>query len=134
MQHRDLFQQQIEQLGRVLGQLIAQVLGTAHPSGLQEATEEVQSTLQQEFNFDLAKFILLNDEELESYLSERNIPVESYDDLARLLGEIGLRLETNHKDKGHFLTKAVALLDLAEKKTQTVSFERIGLRHRFNQD
>ncbi len=54
MQHRDLFQEQIEQLGRVLGVPLAQLLGTVTPKELKDVIKAAQTSLLQEHHFDIA--------------------------------------------------------------------------------
>ena len=131
MQHRDLFQEQIEQLGRFLGVLLAQLLGTATPKELEDVIKAAQTSLLQEHHLDIARLIQLEHNQLEGYLDQAKFPVASYDSLAKFLGEIGIKLENNHPDKQLYLNKAVALLDLTDSKTKTVSFERIELKNKY---
>ncbi len=134
MQHRDLFQEQIEQLGRVLGVLLAQLLGTATPKELEDVIKAAQTSLLQEHHLNIARLIQLENNQLEGYLDQAKFPLASYDSLAKFLGEIGIKLENTHPDKQHYLNKAVALLDLTDRKTKTVSFERLALKNRFKKD
>ena len=134
MQHRDLFQEQIEQLGRVLGVLLAQLLGTATPKELEDVIKAAQTSLLQEHHLDIARLIQLENNQLEGYLDQAKFPLASCNSLAKFLGEIGIKLENTHPDKQQYLNKAVALLDLTDRKTKTVSLERLALKNRFKKD
>ncbi len=130
MEQRDLLKDQIEQLGRVLGQLIANFLGLKSNGNIDFAIEKTNEQLKSELDIDIELLLGFNSKELEEYVKSKKLIDQYLDDLAGYFFEIGKskNLSTEKGSRIQWLEKAQELLSLAEKNSTTLTFKRINLK------
>ena len=126
MEQRDLLKDQIEQLGKVLAEIISDFLKLKSNGNGVKGIEISNERLQSELDIDIEKLITLNLSELKTYLEVHKLTDVHLETLADYLLEIG-KMEIGHNE-AHAklkLVKAFELLDLAEDISKTISFDRI---------
>ncbi len=125
MERRDILKDEIEQLGRVLGQILTTFLGFSAKGKVSGGIEVVNNQLKDRLDLDYEKLIQLSGYELLDYLKQWNVTSEHMETLSSLLMESGRAgLENCEVDAVSRLQKALELLDLADVLTKTVSLER----------
>lgn len=125
MQKRDLLQEQIEQLGRVLGKVIADFLGSNPNGDVNDSIEISQQTLKDELDLDVNRILELEKSDVLDYVKERNLTDGHLEQLSAYFVAVG---KTNSADTNKYYTKAIELLEIADQITATISFERIQKR------
>ena len=126
MQQRDLLQDQIEQLGRTLGKLVAYLLqlqqtGDLHP-GLQQARQETKDRT----GIDLDALLGRPHADLLAYATAHDLTAGHLDQLADYLGRLA-RLAAP-EERSTYLTTAIHLLEVADERSQTYSFSRVAAK------
>ena len=125
MERRDILKDEIEQLGKVLGHILATFMGLSSKGKVSEGIEEVSNQLKDQLNLDFEKILQLSGNELLDYLKQWNITSEHLEMLSNLLVESGRAgLENCEEEAVLRIQKALELLDLADVLTKTVSLER----------
>lgn len=90
---------------------------------LEKQVESTKNMLLNEVNFDLEKFLALNAEYSNEYISSfEGFNVENMELLADIISEIGFHDQYDHSKK--YLEKALQLYELCNSKSKTYSFER----------
>ena len=126
MERRDLIKHQIEQLGRVLGKILADFLGMKSTGKVSQGIEIVNRQLDNVLGLNLDALLTLSEHELEAFFLNKNITAEQLETLSDLLKEIGESKIEHHPDEAKtFLLKSGELLDIADKITATASFIRM---------
>lgn len=129
MEKRDLIKDQIEQFGRVLGKILADFLGLKSSGLVEQGIEVASEQLKSNFDIDIDELITLPIKELKRYLAERKISTGHVEILGKYLLEIGESKISNDKKKANlYLTRSLELLDLEDELSNTISFERQGLK------
>ena len=129
MEQRDLIQDQIEQLGRALGKILANFLGLKSSGQIEQGIEVTIKQLKTELDIDIAELVVLSKDELKTFLVERKMVIGHFETLAEYLKEIGNSKISNDKKKAKiYLTKSLELLDLEDEISNTISFERQNLK------
>ena len=82
MERRDLIKDQIEQLGRVFGAILARFLGTKAAGNLTEGIEIANESLQSQLDLDVDLILTLDTPELKEYLTQRKLSSEHLETLA----------------------------------------------------
>ena len=122
MLQRDLLKDQIEQLGRVLGKIVAQLLalkqtGDLHP-GLKEATQQAKELTGLDINALLGK----DTATLEAYAAAHDLTAAHLDKLAEFLA--GLAQHAPAAEESTYLTAALKLLEVADNRSGDYSLTR----------
>jgi hypothetical protein len=127
MGQRDLIKDEIEQLGKVLGKILSDFLKLKTKG---QVSLEIQASIEQlktKVDIDLEELVKLSIEELESYLEQKKITWENFGMLSDYLIEIGeSELSINKNSAKMYLTKASELIDLFDKHSKILSFERMN--------
>ena len=127
MEQRDLLKDQIEQLGKVLANILSDLLGLKSKGQTSQGIEATNQRLQGELDIDIEKITTLIKKELKDYLKNRHLRAEHLEILSECLKEIGKgKIEENKKDAKMKLEKAIELLDIADEISKTMSFDRIN--------
>ncbi|NLX72413.1 MAG: hypothetical protein GXY94_03805 [Bacteroidales bacterium] len=127
MEQRDLLKDQIEQLGKVLANILSDLLGLKSKGQTSQGIEATNQRLQGELDIDIEKITTLTKKELKDYLKNRHLRAEHLEILSECLKEIGKgKIEENKKDAKMKLEKAIELLDIADEISKTMSFDRIN--------
>ena len=82
MERRDLIRDQIEQLGRVFGAILARFLGTKASGNVTEGIEIANESLQSQLDLDVDLITTLDTPELKAYLAQRKLSSEHLESLA----------------------------------------------------
>lgn len=129
MEKRDLIKDQIEQLGRVLGKILADLIGLKSSGQLEQGIEMSKRQFKSELDIDIDKLVALSKDELKICLVERKMVIGHFETLGEYLKEIGNRKMSYDKNKAKdYLTKSLELLDLEDEISKTMSFERQNLK------
>ena len=122
MLQRDLLKDQIEQLGRVLGKIVARLLtlqrtGDLHP-GLDEAKQEAEELTGLDIDALLGKDITA----LEAYAAAHNLTAAHLEKLAEFLA--GLAQHAPAAEQSAYLSTALKLLEVADSRSGDYSLTR----------
>ncbi len=82
MEQRDLIKDQIEQLGRAFGAILARFLGTKAAGNMTEGIEIANESLQSQLDLDVDLIVTLDTPELKAYLAQRKLSSEHLETLA----------------------------------------------------
>ena len=126
MQQRDLIQDQIEQLGKVLGKGIAKILGLDGDQDILKILEEVQTELAAEVDIDLKKLVGLSQVEYELALEEK---LKAHEKPLNKLGELLLLMGKGCAPEGElkqlYLEKALWTYTYLDSISSIYSIERL---------
>ena len=125
MEERDYLKRQLDQLGRVLGMLIARLLKT-NPEGQIENQSFVNQALNNELQLDIPTIIDMESEYLLFTLTnEKNVNNDNLEKLAYLfllLAEDEDNL--NEIERKNLLKKSLIIYEYLQETSDTFSFER----------
>ena len=124
MEKRDLLEKQIEQVGRVLGKILAATLETPVTGDLLPGLDQRNQQLREQLDLDVDALGFLDGKALESYLLDGHLSPESIEMLAAYL---------LYTDKPAYFPTALKLLDTVDALTGDYSFKRAELRARITQ-
>ena len=130
MEQRDLLKDQIEQLGKVLANILSDLLGLKSKGQTSQGIEVTNQRLQSELDIEIEKITTLTKKELKDYLKNRHLKAEHLEILSECLKEIGKgEIEKNKQATKVKLEKAIELLDIADEISKTMSFDRINKKN-----
>jgi len=132
MEQRDIIKDQIEQLGRVLGKLIANFFALKAEGNVDLAIETTNQQLKSELDLDTAVLANFNAQELEEYVKSKKLTDRHLDKLASYFFEIGNANES--EDRVKWFVAAKELLNLADSHSDTLTFGRINLKNRIEDE
>ena len=116
MEKRDLIQAEIEKLGFFLQRLLANFLNDNSVGNSIEAVDLVTNEFKNELDFDLPLFLSFSNDEMKKYLSNFKFNEHHLEKLAYLLVEMN--------SSKTYLIRALELLNLVDKTSNSFSFER----------
>ena len=120
---------QVEQLGRVLGKILANFLGLKSSGQVEQGIEVANEQLQSELDIDIDEIVILSRDELKNYLMERKMAPGHFEILGKYLKELGnSKMSSDINNAKIYLTKSLELLDLEDEISTTLSFERADLK------
>ena len=125
MEQKDYLLREIEKIGLILSSIRQKFLGKKDnlAINLEKHVNEAKGMLLQEINFDLDKFLLLNNEELNIYLSKfEGFNMDNIEHLAEFISQLGF-VDKSESSK-EYLEKALQLYELCNLKSKTYSLER----------
>ena len=122
MLQRDLLKDQIEQLGRVLGKIVARLLalqqtGDLHPD-LAQAKQEVKELT----GLDIDALLDKDTTDLEAYAAAHDLTADHLDKLGEFLA--GLAQHVPAAEESTYLTAALKLLEVADNRSGDYSLTR----------
>lgn len=127
MERRDLIQDEIEQLGRVLGKIVATFLGMKSQGNVQAGIETAEQQLQSHLDLDVNKLLQLDGDDLIDYLQDLRFTADHLEDLSTYLLESGQdQLADCDPEAVLRVQKAMELLDIADELSKTASLERMA--------
>ncbi len=125
MEQRDLLRDEIEQISKVIAQIVANLLGLKSKGSIMQGIEITNEQLKTELNIDIEALLQLDKTALQAYLAEQNITYHHYEALASYLKEAGLSKMTHQPTKAiTYLSKSLELLILVDEISSSISFER----------
>ncbi|OAV44038.1 hypothetical protein [Lewinella sp. 4G2] len=130
MVQRDIIQEQIEQLGRVLGKILADFLKLRTNADPVQAISITQEELREQVGFDFPHFTTLDGAAALAYVTQLELTGEHLDHLAKFAVQVAEAQPLGRKEN---LRSALRLLDLAALRSETVTFDRIFLRRRIEE-
>ena len=129
MEQRDILKDQIEQAGKVLGKMIEEYFNLKSNGNINEAILATNHQLRSQLDIDVEMLVSLEDNDLVNFISARNFTDIDLDNLSNYFYEIGLIKKQEKKtDVKTWFATAKQLLDIAADLSQTITFERMGLK------
>jgi site-specific DNA-adenine methylase len=124
MEQRDYILREIERFGVIINALRQKIFGGNGNLAitLEQQIENTKGMLLNEINFDLDKFLDLNIDDLDEYISGFGFSVENIEILAEYLSQIGF--SDNCESSKKYLYKALQLYELCTSKSKTYSLDR----------
>ncbi len=122
MQRQDYIINQIDQLGKVLSKLLADVLGLKHDLKITEADSIVNSVFEKELGFNFDAFLAIKDAECITFLIFNKFDLASMEELANLFFEIGTSSTEKEKQTNCF-SKAKIIYNYLNTERKTFSFD-----------
>ena len=122
MQRQDYIIKQIDQLGKVLSKLLADVLGLKHDLKITEADSIVNSVFEKELGFNFYAFLAIKDAEFITFLIFNKFDLASMEELANLFFEIGTSSTEKEKQTNCF-SKAKIIYNYLNTERKTFSFD-----------
>jgi hypothetical protein len=129
MEQRDLLKDQIEQLGKVLANILSDLLGLKSKGNVTQGVEISNERFQSELDIDIEKLLKLENVDLKEYLNTRKLTETHLEILSEYLAEVG-QTETIIAEQEPYLIKAIELLDIADEISKTMSFERMNKKRK----
>jgi hypothetical protein len=128
MEHRDYLMRQIEQLGQVLAQMLAWLLGIRKKGGGSLGVEEIMHTYKSKLDIDLEELIQIPEKDLILFLKRKNEHFESHlEIMADILHETALYyLKYERSEDGkNLLRKAIVILEYLQSSSKDYSIDRM---------
>lgn len=122
MQRQDYIIKQIDQLGKVLSKLLADVLGLKHDLKITEAETIVNTVFEKDLGFNFDELLKIKDAELIAFLSSNKFDLISMEELANLFFEIGDSSTEKEKQINCF-SKAKIIYNHLNSERKTYSFD-----------
>jgi hypothetical protein len=125
MVQRDYILREIEKIGAIVNAFRQKIFGGSGNLAitLENQIENSKEMLLHEMNFDLDKFLALNSEDLNEYMSDfEGFNVDNIELLADCLSQIGF--DNNCGSSKMYLEKSLQLYELCNLKSKSFSFER----------
>ena len=121
MERRDIIKDEIEALGKVLGKILAQILGTEGKSDSDyDGPREIAAALKRDVAIDLPEFLGVPFEEIKPYLKSRGFQPVHLQSLSDILVESAKRTEDPSLAKSMYL-RILDLYQLMDQTLQTTS-------------
>lgn len=131
MQQRDFLKDQIEEMSRVLGQILADFMGLKSNGQAARGIEQANMQLKSQLDLDVQTISHLDKEDLKAYVSEKNLTSAHLETLSEYFREVGTA-KTNKDEAKHDLQKASDLLDIADQLSETMSFSRLSKKQKID--
>lgn len=125
MQQRDYLKAQIEQLGKVLSQLLAKALGLDGnvPESLLDEIAEAYKT---QLDFDLLAALKQEHNDFKAELSALDWAPTHLETMARTLQVLSKQAEPTSEPR-NMLEKALLVLEVMEEQSRSISFQQLTL-------
>ncbi len=128
MEQEDYIKRQIEQLGKVLGKLLADLIRLKTSGRMSDGIEEADQALKTELDLDITSLTLIPAEAfLSSLLAVRKFNDKHFEQLADILFLIAEELYTSHSDSlrmKKLYERSLIIYEVLDKTSSTYSFER----------
>ena len=126
MERRDLIKDQIEQLGKVLGTIIAGFFGLKSQGKVEQGIEISNEKFKEEMDIDINKILRIEYSDLSKYLYNLKLSPEQLEKLIDYIIEIGDYKFENDKTQGiKIFKKVLEMYTILDAKSNTYSFTRI---------
>jgi len=125
MEQRDYLKRQIDQLGKVLGEIITELLGLKSGNASIQGIEDVSQILKDEIDLDLELLLSIEVDELIDFLiTDKGFNDENLDKLADVFFMISNDLASDSSLRSSFLKRCLIIYEYLEMTQQTYSLER----------
>jgi len=122
MEKQDYLQRQIDQLGKVLGELLGKITGSGKNPDASETLEIVSQVLNENLDWDIKKLLDIPEDEFVDKIKERQLLDDTnIETLADVLVEVA---EHNPSNEEELLKRALLMYEYLEQSNKTFSFTR----------
>lgn len=129
MEQRDIIKDQIEQVGKVLGQLLSKFLKLKTIGEERHAIEITNRELKDELDIDVEALLDFDKETVKDFLGNKKLAEKSLEILSDYLRKIGASKATSFpKEAIRYYQKAIQLLELADEASEALSLDRLDLQ------
>ena len=126
MERRDILKEQIEQMGKLLGKLLATFLRLKSQASLSTAIDSSQQQMKDEAGIDVESMLEMKPETLSQFLKGSQFTDRHLEIVAEYFASVGkAKLEQQERDGITYLQKSIAILEHIELSTRTASLTRI---------
>lgn len=126
MEKRDYLMHQIEQMGKVLAQVVATFLRLKSKGKVEEGIHTSNEQLQTELDIDMESLAGLDKTALKDFFADRKFTSAHLKTFSNYMEEVGKSIVVQQPERGiRFLKMAIQILELADEMTGTFSFERM---------
>ena len=133
MIQRDILQDQIKELARVLSTILGKFIGFKTSGEIQVGIDKTSKQLKAKLDIDLGELIHLSQNDLKSYLIERKITKGHFQILANYLLEIGkAKMSYQKKEAKIYLQKSIELLEIEDEISETLCLDRMNQKTNVN--
>ncbi len=120
---QDYLKKQIDQLGKVVAKLVADLMGLKSDFRITEAEELVNTVFEKELGFNFDEIVEQSNENLISFLNtDKKFSQETMEDIANIIFELGMVIEDKNKQANYF-QKAILLFEHLNTERKTFSFD-----------
>ena len=126
MEHRDILMNEIEQFGRVLGAVLADLLGLKSKGQVSKGLKIAHQQLISQLDLDIDQLMSLTQKELKDFIGARKYSEVQVEMLADYLLEVAM-LKAGQQCAGvkPYLQKSLDLYQLADATSRTASLQRL---------
>lgn len=128
MEQRDLLKDQIEELGRVLGKILANFLGLKNTGSVRKEISFANEQLNSKLDIDIAALVKLDRQAVRKYLFDRKLSSDHLDLLSQYLEKAAQHQTT--EGNINYLNTALILLELANETANAFSFDRLARKEK----
>jgi hypothetical protein len=129
MEQRDYIMRQIEQLGQVLAQMLARLLGLKQQGSASLRVEELRLIYKNELDIDLEELVKISEDDIIMFLKTKNKYFEHHlEIIADILHATAENYFNNHQllnDGKNLLRKSVKILEYIQTSERIYSIDRI---------
>jgi hypothetical protein len=127
MEKRDLIKDELERIGKAIGQLLANFLALKANGNIALAIENTNKQFKEELDIDVELMLTLQQQVFAEYLESKKLTPQHIEILIDYFFETGSSLkEFNPKRANILLNKYLEMSELLDKNSKTYSFERKG--------
>ena len=123
MERRDFIQEEIEKIGIFLKRTLSKLMNIKTETSSDDF-ESIENEFINNIDFDLKYFTTLKETEVENYLSSFKFSEESLEKIALIFIELSKSNSLTNSDKIARLSKAIEILNYADKLNSSFSIER----------
>lgn len=123
MERRDFIQEEIEKIGIFLKRTLSKLMNIKTETSSDDF-ESIENEFINNIDFDLKHFTTLKENEVENYLSSFKFSEESLEKKALIFIELSKSNSLTNSDKIARLSKAIEILNYADKLNSSFSIER----------
>lgn len=128
MEQRDYLLRQIDQLGRVLGKILADLLGLKNQGHISEGIAVADQTIRKELDLDIDALTSIPTEKfIETLQEDKKLSNDNFDKLGDILFLLAEELDdkgTDSEKKKKLFEKTLAIYEHLDKTDSTYSFDR----------
>lgn len=129
MIQRDILQDQIKELARVLSTILGEFIGYKTSGEIQDGIQKTSTHLKTQLDIDLNILLDLSNEDMSTYLTDRKMKIGHFEMLAKYLMEIGqAKMIVDKTEAKIYLQKSIEILELENNASETLCLNRLNLK------
>ncbi|MBO4994406.1 MAG: hypothetical protein J6C78_00365 [Muribaculaceae bacterium] len=130
IQQRDYIMREIDKIAKMLGYLIARILGLKPEIGIEEAFNETAVSMKEEIDFDLKAWLDVDDGAAMDQLMAMDFRYEHFDKLIDLLVAMGDKMPSDSALRHKIYERCAALDEFSSRQFGITSFENYYRRNK----